>query len=119
VPPGSRLKTPSGRELSGKDGKLTLEETGISVWMDADGKADYAIAVDAARQEATTATVSPDEIIAAVQPDPAELGDAAAAVRDDSVRARLDRNDFWWYLAVAAAALFVIELWFANKTLRH
>ena len=119
VPQGCQLKGPTGKTLSGAGSKATLYDAGICAWTGIEGKTNYLIAVNAARSEATSATVSPDEITAAVQPDPAEAGAAADSTGDESYKERLDRLNIWWYLAAAVAAMFMGELLLANKTLRH
>ncbi len=120
IPEGRQLLGPDGKAISGGEGgKVALGEAGIYTWNGADGKPDYLIAVNAARQEATSATVSADEIIAAVQPDTSETQAAADISGDETYKALLDLHSIWWYLAAAAALMFMMELLVANRTLRH
>ena len=117
VPDGWQLKGPSGQALADKDGKCTLSEVGICEWTSGEGKVEYSIAVNAAPGEAFISTVTPDEVSALVRA-PDEAGGQSDALFDDIQRQR-DRHNIWWYLALAAAAMFVLELPAANRTLRH
>lgn len=120
APPGRQLKGPTGNVLADKEGKAALREVGICTWTGPDGKVDYSIAVNAAREEGASATVSKEEIAAAVARPPGEGGaEAGTGDVDDSFLAKLDRHRIWWYLAAAAGLMFVLELLMANKTLRH
>jgi hypothetical protein len=117
VPEGWQLKGPSGNVLAEKEGKCMLSEVGICAWTSAEGKVEYSIAVNAAPAEAFISTVTPDEVSALVRA-PDEAGGQSDALADDIQRQR-DRHNIWWYLSLAAAALFLLELPAANRTLRH
>jgi hypothetical protein len=85
--------------------------------MNKDGGGEFCYAVNADPAEFDTATVSVDEITSAVQRSPEEA--TALAAGPESRGGEPDGGRIWWYLAAAVGCLFVLELFVANRTLRH
>ena len=120
VPDGESLKDPQGQMVSvaGKTG-VTATQPGFYLQTNKDGVQDFCYAVNGNMAEADPATVSTDEIVAAIQRAPDEVlgelgGDPTAAPDDGKKDAGL-----WWYLVWGILTLSFAELVLGNKTLRH
>ena len=124
---GATLPVPAGDTLKGPDGK-TQAATGKAGFssvlpgfysaLTPDGKTDATFAVNANLTENNPATVAPEEIAAALQRAPNEMGDELAGV-GPSASSSPRNAGFWWYLVWGIIALSMGELVLGNKTLRH
>jgi hypothetical protein len=113
VPEGARLKSPDGTELKGPE--FLAEQPGFYSLLSADGKDEFHYAVNREFQESETATVSPEELVAALET-PAAPGTAAAVGPQAPAR---DTTNAWWYLLAGLGMLLFAELAVANSTPRH
>lgn len=121
VPQGAKLKDPSGQMIESYKGPANSSGGGVQALLPGlyamSGDGEFCYAVNAQATENDPATVSPEEIAAAIHRGPNEVGDEAAAA--DSPKAAQDRQNIWWYLVAAVLLLFTGELFLANKTVRH
>lgn len=125
---GTVLKGDKDQRLKGPDGVVHSEETpaalaGFYQVIDAADAAAFTYAVNVEPSEWETAHVAADELKTSVQADesaialPTDIESADAAQRRQLEDG--DRTGIWWYLAAAVAGLFVLELFLANRTVRH
>ena len=123
VPAGCELKDPSGathddKEMAGQKNGLVAKEAGLYTVSDKAGKQGFVYAVNIDPAEMDTATVSADEIASAVeQPKEEIIGGAVAGLKEGAKEQ--DGGRLWWYVAAAVGALFAMELFVANRTMRH
>jgi hypothetical protein len=124
LPAGDTLKDPQGQTHStpengtGNPG-VYASQPGFYPLLDKAGQPDFSYAVNGNMAESDPATISGDEIAAAIERAPDEvLGgldtDAAARPGEEKKNAGL-----WWYLMWGIMALSFAELALGNKTLRH
>jgi hypothetical protein len=122
---GAELPMVTGAKVKGPDGTMHAEGERIAAdrvgFYTVQGKGDqneFVYAVNADPSEFDTATVSAEELAAAVQRSPEEAA-AVAAMGPDAGAADRDVGRIWWWVAAAVGCLFVAELFVANRTLRH
>lgn len=122
---GQKLPVPAGLKINGPDGKA-IDESAVAnvpghyVVLDQEGKPAFYFAVNAAVAEADPATVAPDEMVAAVGRSAEDLAAARSdGAEETGLRRAAESSGLWWYVAVAVGLLFMLELFVANRTLRH
>ena len=116
---GCVIKDPVGK--THPEGDTTATAPGFYYAMDPAGKADFCYAVNGSFMEGDPATVSPDEILAAVERAPGEMLagldiDAAASA---AAHSKKKDSGLWWALLCGLILLTLAELVVSNKTLRH
>ena len=121
IPEGLELRDPQGKvhtdaELVGQKHGVVAREAGFYLLADKAGKQGFCYAVNVDPAEADIATVTPEEIASAVGHSNEE-GDGIVAGQE-AAREK-DGMRLWWYVTAAVAALFAMELFVANRTLRH
>ncbi|MFB3891847.1 MAG: BatA domain-containing protein [Phycisphaerae bacterium] len=122
-PVGTAIVVPAGCKLKDAAGKTHQEESvlasepGFYTLTGGEG-GDFCYAVNTDPAELDVAAMTPEEVVAAVQRAPNEAGGGDAG-EDVADRAEQDRHGLWWYAMAAVAALFAMELFLANRTLRH
>jgi len=120
IPEGDTVKDPQGQSVSvpGKSG-ITATKPGFYLATSKSGTQDFCYAVNGSMAEADPATVSGDEIAAAIERAP----DEALGGLEGGTTATLDSGKkdagMWWYLMWAVVMLSLAELVLGNKTLRH
>ena len=119
VPDGDTVKGPQGQVLSVAGKGVTATQPGFYLVMNQAGAQDFCYAVNGSMAEADPATISGDEIMAAIERAPDEIlgglnGGATAAPDEGKKDAGL-----WWYLMWGIMTLSFAELVLGNKTLRH
>jgi len=119
---GDVLPIPAGCNLNAPDGtththaNTVAQSAGFYTLLDNTGKELFCYAVNVDPAEMDTATVTADEILSAMQqPRNEESGTAS----DQESAPEKDGSRTWWYITLAVAALFAMELFVANRTLRH
>ena len=124
IPEGDTLKDPQGQTHSaqaagaGNPG-LYAPQPGIYQLLNKTGEPDGSYAVNGSMTESDPATISGDEIVAAIERAPNEVlsgldADAASKPEEGKKDAGM-----WWYLMWGIMALSFAELVLGNKTLRH
>ncbi|MCL2639735.1 MAG: VWA domain-containing protein, partial [Phycisphaerales bacterium] len=111
-----RSQKPEVDTLQSQGAGVVARRAGFYAVVDKGGNDVFVYAVNVDSSEMDRAVVSADEIISAMeQPRDEEMGvatDRAAAVEKDG-------GHLWWYVILAVAMLFAMELFVANRTLRH
>jgi hypothetical protein len=97
---------------------LTLDEQGFYEVRRAGGARSEAVSLAANLDlsESDLAHLDPEELVASVTFRTGEAADAAGASGTLSERSR--RQDYWWYLLVAAFVLFATETVLSNQLSR-
>lgn len=118
VPEGETLKNPSGRVLAANE--TTAADPGFYSLLNKEGKQEAIYAVNGSFSEANSAAVAGDEIVAAIERAPDEIG---GSFDIDSTpvtgEGKKDVSGLWWYLLCGLVVLSMAELVLGNKTLRH
>ena len=117
VPEGMKLKTPGGEVLDRSS--FVATEPGFYHAVDEEGDAQFCFAVNRDAKEADPTTVSPDEIISALQLSPGEALEEGEVAVGETVATLDDSQNLWWYVIMVVAVLLVAELSLANRAYRH
>ena len=117
VPEGMKLKTPGGEVLDRSS--FIATEPGFYHAVDEEGDAQFCFAVNRDAKEADPTTVSPDEIISALQLSPGETLEEGEVAVGETVATLDDSQNLWWYVILVVAVLLVAELSLANRAYRH
>jgi hypothetical protein len=113
-PEGAQVKDPAGAAVKGPEFAAALP--GFYALIGADGKEEFHYAVNRDFVESETATVTPEELVAALET-PAVPG-ADEGGFGPLAQAR-DTLNLWWYVLSGLGILLVSELAVANTTPRH
>jgi hypothetical protein len=125
----------------GQDGRATEEDhgrdahatevaaqaPGFYVVTNGDGAQKFCYAVNTKPSEAEVATLSVEEVKAAAQRVAGEAGESEAELASvdtgQDKKAAIEQADqkqgIWWYLVLAAGMMLFVELFLANRTVRH
>jgi hypothetical protein len=124
IPPGDTLKDPPGQthpapETGTPNSGFYASQPGFHQLLNKAGEPDITYAVNGSMTESDPATISGDEIVAAIERAPNEVlsgldADAASKPEEGKKDAGM-----WWYLMWGIMALSFAELALGNKTLRH
>ena len=119
VPAGDTLQDPAGQAVktAGK-GSFLSTLPGFYLALAPGGKTDATFAVNPNLAEGNPATVTPEEMVAALQRAPEEIGGAFTDANAPAAAAPQNAG-FWWYLVWLILFLSLIELVLGNTTLRH
>ncbi len=98
------------------DGTIA-NDVGFHQVKDKDTNQQFICALNTDPAEVDIGTVTPDEVVAAVGQSPEERTNMATAGMARDAK-ELDGR-IWWWLTVAVAVLLAVELFVANRTLRH
>ena len=124
IPSGDTLKDPQGQTHAaaasgGGSPGYYASQPGFYPLVNQAGESDTCYAVNGSMAEADPATISGDEIVAAIERAPNEaLNGLEASAVPKLVEGKNDSN-LWWYLMWGILALSFGELVLGNKTLRH
>jgi hypothetical protein len=124
IPDGDSLKDPQGQShpapaVGTTNPGLYATQPGFYTLLDKSGQALVTYAVNGNMTEANPATISADEIAAAIEKAPDQTEDALNA--DATAQPEDNKKDagLWWYLVLGILGLSFVELILGNKTLRH
>jgi hypothetical protein len=122
IPAGTQLTDPQGKRFTdqervGQSAGILARQAGFYTLAAISGEPRFCYAVNADPAEFDTATIAANEIIAAVQRSPEE-STAIAAANEPGATGK-DTSHIWWYVTLALMALFTVEVFVANRTLRH
>lgn len=127
---GYQIKDPSGKVLDqdGRDNQnhgqgVVAQVPGFYAVTDGAGAEKFCYAVNTTPNEAEVATVSVEEVRAAAQGTRSESDAEIASQKGADKKAGLEQADqrqgIWWYLVLAAGVMLFVELFLANRTVRH
>jgi len=117
VPEGNTLKNPKGEKLAANE--TSAADPGFYPLLNKEGKTVAIYAVNGNFSEANPAVIAGDEISAAIERAPGELGDSFDIGSTSGTTEKMNDHRIWWYLLCGLLCLSFAELVVGNKTLRH